>query len=203
MSGSKKQFKRGSEFGRNPHKSRQNQHSAGARSKPLVKDETELQPLLEKIKEPLVLILDGLQDPHNLGACIRSANGAGVDAVIIPRNKAVGVTDTVVKISCGGTSETPIFRVTNLARTIDMLKDLGIKIAGTSDHQGTQNLYEADISGPLALMMGSEEKGMRRLSQDKCDLLVFIPMAGCVPCLNVSVATGVCLFEVVRQRSKA
>ena len=204
MSTSRKHMnRRGSDNGRNSNRGRQNQHSVGTRSKPLIGDEAELPALLEKVEEPLVLILDGLQDPHNLGACIRSANGARVDAVIIPRNKAVGVTETVVKISCGGVSETPVFRVTNLARTIDMLKDLGIRVAGTSDHQGTQNLYEADLSGPIAIMMGSEEKGMRCLSQEKCDLLLYIPMGGCVPCLNVSVATGVCLFEVARRRSQA
>lgn len=180
---------------------RNNKHSSGAKGKALIKEETELEAVLEKAKEPFVLILDGLQDPHNLGACIRTANGAGVDAVIMPRDKAVAVTDTAIKISCGGASETPLFRVTNLARTIEKLKDLGIRVAGTSDHQGTENLYEADISGPIAIMMGSEEKGMRRLSQDKCDLLLTIPMAGGVPCLNVSVSTGVCLYEVVRQRA--
>lgn len=193
--------KRRSNSGRKQRKGRENQHSRGAAGKPLIKEESDLISLLETADTPFVLILDGLQDPHNLGACLRSANGAGVDAVIIPRNKSVAVTDTAVRISCGGASQTPIFRVSNLARTIDSLKEIGIFVAGTSDHQGTQDLYEADLSGPLALMMGSEEKGMRRLSQEKCDLLLSIPMAGRVPCLNVSVATGVCLFEVVRQRS--
>ncbi len=181
---------------------RENKHSRGAAGKPLIKEESELIGLLQKVDKPFVLILDGLQDPHNLGACIRTANGAGVDAVIIPRNKSVAVTDTAARISCGGASRTPIFRVSNLARTIDALKERGLFVAGTSDHQGTQDLYEADLSGPLAMMMGSEEKGMRRLSQEKCDLLLTIPMAGHVPCLNVSVATGVCLYEAVRQRSR-
>lgn len=203
MSSSKKNHsKRGSNSGRTPEQGRSNRHSTGAAGKPLIKEESELTGWLENIDTPLVLILDGLQDPHNLGACLRTANGAGVDAVIIPRNNSVAVTDTAVKISCGGASQTPVFRVSNLARTIDSLKEMGIFVAGTSDHLGTQNLYETNLSGPLAIMMGSEEKGMRRLSREKCDMLLSIPMAGRVPCLNVSVATGVCLYEVVRQRSQ-
>ena len=189
---------RGSNFGRSNNQSRKNKHSSG--SKALIKDESELDDLLDNVKTPLILILDGVQDPHNLGACLRSANGAGVDAVIIPRDRAAPVTDTAVSISCGGASHTPIFRVTNLARVIDELKKRDIWIAGTSDHKGTKNLYETDLTGPLALIMGSEEKGMRRLTQDKCDFLLSIPMAGFVECLNVSVATGVSLFEIVRQR---
>jgi 23S rRNA (guanosine2251-2'-O)-methyltransferase len=110
------------------------------------------------------------------------------------------VTETAISISCGGATHTPIFRVTNLARTMDALKKREIWIAGTSDHQGIKDLYETDLTGPLALVMGSEEKGMRRLTQDKCDFLLSIPMAGFVECLNVSVATGVALFEIVRQR---
>ena len=175
-----------------------NKHASG--SKALIKDESELGALLDQVKVPLVLILDCIQDPHNLGACLRSANGAGVDAVIIPKDKAAPVTDTAIAISCGGASHTPIFRVTNLARTMDDLKKHGIWIAGTSDHLGTQDLYETDLTGPLALVMGSEAKGMRRLTQDKCDFLLSFKMAGFVECLNVSVATGVCLFEIVRQR---
>ena len=200
MANGNKQFqKRGSDFGRSPHQSRKNKHAS--RSKALIKDEVELEELLDQAKQPLILILDCVQDPHNLGACLRSANGAGVDAVIIPRDRAAPVTETAISVSCGGATHTPIFRVTNLARTIDTLKERGIWIAGTSDHLGTQNLYEANLSGPLALVMGSEEKGMRRLTQDKCDFLLSIPMAGFVDCLNVSVATGVCLFEIVRQRN--
>lgn len=187
--------------GRNSRRGRDNKHSQGLDGKALIKDESELKGLLEPVAEPFVLILDGLQDPHNLGACLRSANGAGVDAVIIPRNKSVAVTDTAIRVSCGGASKTPVFRVANLARTIEQLKEMGIFVGGTSDHQGTQNLYETDLSGPLALILGAEEKGMRRLTQEKCDMLLSIPMAGSVPCLNVSVAAGVCLFEAVRQRS--
>lgn len=199
MGNSKKQFsKRGSDFGRSHGQARKNVHASG--TKPMLKDEAELGDLLDRAKDPLVLILDCVQDPHNLGACLRSANGAGVDAVIIPKDRAVAVTDTAISVSCGGATHTPIFRVTNLARTMDLLKDHGLRIAGTSDHQGTQNLYEADLSGPLALVMGSEAKGMRQLTMKNCDLLLSIPMAGFVECLNVSVATGVCLFEIVRRR---
>jgi 23S rRNA (guanosine2251-2'-O)-methyltransferase len=200
MAGGKKQFnKRGSDFGRNnTHGARKNVHASG--TKPLVKDESELPSLLDGTKEPFILILDCVQDPHNLGACLRSANGAGVDAVIIPKDRSVAVTQTAISVSCGGATHTPIFRVTNLARTMDLLKDHGVRIAGTSDHKGTQNIYEADLSGPLALVMGSEAKGIRELTMKKCDLLLEIPMAGFVECLNVSVATGVCLFEIVRRR---
>ena len=200
MAGGKKPFnKRGSDFGRSNHQgARQNAHAGG--SKPKILDEMELPALLEKAKNPLILILDCIQDPHNLGACLRSANGAGVTAVIIPKDRAVAVTQTAMSVSCGGATHTPIFRVTNLARTLETLKDHGIRIAGTSDHKGTENLYTADLSGPLALVMGSEAKGMRELTLKKCDLLLEIPMAGFVECLNVSVATGVCLFEIVRRR---
>ncbi|MDH3346406.1 MAG: 23S rRNA (guanosine(2251)-2'-O)-methyltransferase RlmB [Kiritimatiellaceae bacterium] len=165
-----------------------------------VRDESELDEFLDQLKNPLLLILDCVQDPHNLGACLRSANGAGVDAVIIPKDRAAPVTETVIAVSCGGALHTPIFRVTNLVRVMDLLQQRGIWIAGTSDHMGTQDLYETDLTGPLALVMGSEEKGMRRLTQEKCDYLLSIPMAGRVECLNVSVATGASLFEIVRQR---
>ncbi len=199
VGGRKKQFsKRGSDFGRNKNYARKNIHASG--SKPMVMDESELPDLLEKAPNPLILILDCVQDPHNLGACLRSANGAGVDAVIIPKDRSVAVTDTAISVSCGGATHTPIFRVTNLARTMDVLKDHGVRIVGTSDHKGTENLYKADLSGPLALVMGSEAKGMRQLTMKHCDFLLSIPMAGFVECLNVSVATGVCLFEIVRRR---
>lgn len=192
--------KRGSNFGRSNNRARMNKHSSS--SKALIKDESELGALLDKVEVPLILILDCIQDPHNLGACLRSANGAGVDAVIIPKDKAAPVTETAMAISCGGASHTPIFRVTNLARTMDDLKKRDIWIAGTSDHLGTQDLYETDLTGPLALVMGSEAKGMRQLTQNKCDFLISFKMAGFVECLNVSVATGVCLFEIVRQKKQ-
>jgi 23S rRNA (guanosine2251-2'-O)-methyltransferase len=200
MAKRKKQFQtRGSNFGRSDDATRINKHAAG--DKALIREESELDDLLDQVKNPLILILDCVQDPHNLGACLRSANGAGVDAVILPKDRAAPVTDTAIAISCGGASHTPIFRVTNLVRCIEMLKTRGIWIAGTSDHQGTQDLYATDLTGPLALVMGSEAKGMRRLTTENCDYLLSIPMAGFVECLNVSVATGVCLFEIVRQRN--
>jgi len=200
MTKRKKQFQnRGSSFGRNNDSTRMNKHSAGDTA--LIREESELDDLLDQVKNPLILILDCVQDPHNLGACLRSANGAGVDAVILPKDRAAPVTDTAIAISCGGASHTPIFRVTNLVRCMEQLKERGIWIAGTSDHQGTQNLYETDLTGPLALVMGSEAKGMRRLTTENCDYLLSIPMAGFVECLNVSVATGVSLFEIVRQRN--
>lgn len=200
MSAQKKQFsKRGSDFGRKNNQARKNVHASG--TKPLIKEESELPGVLDKTENPFILILDCIQDPHNLGACLRSANAAGVDAVIMPKDRAVPVTQTAISVSCGGATHTPIFRVTNLARTLELLKDHGVRIAGTSDHKGTQNLYEADLSGPLALVMGSEAKGIRELTLKKCDLLLSIPMAGFVECLNVSVATGVCLFEIVRRRA--
>lgn len=192
--------KRGSNFGQNNKRARMNKHASS--SKALIKDESELGSLLDKVEVPLILILDCVQDPHNLGACLRSANGAGVDAVIIPKDKAAPITETAIAISCGGASHTPIFRVTNLARTMDDLKKRDIWIAGTSDHLGTQDLYETDLTGPLALVMGSEAKGIRQLTQNKCDFLISFKMAGFVECLNVSVATGVCLFEIVRQRKQ-
>ena len=199
MANRKKQFqKRGSNYGRSGEATRMNRHAAG--DKALIREESELDELLDQVKNPLILILDCVQDPHNLGACLRSANGAGVDAVILPKDRAAPVTDTAIAISCGGASHTPIFRVTNLVRCMEQLKARGVWIAGTSDHQGTQDLYETDLTGPLALVMGSEAKGMRRLTQENCDYLLSIPMAGFVECLNVSVATGVCLFEIVRQR---
>jgi 23S rRNA (guanosine2251-2'-O)-methyltransferase len=190
--------KRGSRFGLSDNESRVNKHCKGGR--PLLKNENELESYLKSIKDPFVLILDGVQDPHNLGACIRTANGAGVDAVIIPRDNAAPITETVQSISCGGAAATPIFRVVNISRIMDKLKGLGVWIAGTSD-KATQGLYTSDLRGPIALVMGSEGKGMRRLTEEKCDYLLTIPMTGVVPCLNVSVATGVCLYEIKRQRA--
>ncbi|MDE0825427.1 MAG: 23S rRNA (guanosine(2251)-2'-O)-methyltransferase RlmB [Akkermansiaceae bacterium] len=156
--------------------------------------------ILEGKAAPLLLVLDGVQDPHNLGAILRTAEGAGVDAVIAPKDRAVGVTETVRRISVGAADRVPFLQVTNLARTLDELKEAGVWLMGTSD-RATKDLYEVEMTGPLAILMGAEEKGMRRLTEDACDFLVSIPMAGKVECLNVSVATGVCLFEAVRQRA--
>jgi 23S rRNA (guanosine2251-2'-O)-methyltransferase len=160
----------------------------------------DLSEILAGSKTPLLLVLDGVQDPHNLGAILRTADGAGVDAVIAPRDRAVGITETVRRISVGAADRVPFLQVTNLSRTLDELKEAGVWLVGTSD-RSEKNLYEVDMSGPVAILMGAEEKGMRRLTEEACDFLVQIPMKGKVECLNVSVATGVCLFEAVRQRS--
>ena len=164
-----------------------------------VYDEDDFSDLLAEKKSPLVLVLDCLQDPHNLGACLRTADAAGVSLVVIPKDISAPITETVQRVSCGGAAHVPIARVTNLARAMEKLKELGIWFVGTAD-EATQSLYEMDLKGPTGIVMGAEGEGMRRLTGEKCDFLVKIPMAGTVECLNVSVATGVCLFEVVRQR---
>ena len=148
---------------------------------------------------PLLLVLDGIQDPHNLGACLRSADAAGVHAVIVPKDRAVHLTETVRKIACGAAETVPFVAVTNLSRCLKDLKKAGLWLVGTAD-QATQSLYDVELTGPTAIVMGAEGAGVRRLTEEACDFLVRIPMAGSVECLNVSVATGVCLFECVRQR---
>ena len=161
--------------------------------------------LLERVRgleSPLLLVLDGVQDPHNLGACLRTAVAAGVDAVVAPRHRAVSITETVINIASGAAEHVPLYQVTNLARTLRDLKDAGLRLLGTAD-DATQTLYDIDLSGPLCIVMGAEGKGLRRLTRETCDFLVNIPMYGSVECLNVSVATGVCLFEAVRQRKLA
>ncbi len=164
------------------------------------KHESDLWQLLENLTEPaFLLVLDGVTDPHNLGACLRTADAAGVHAVIIPKDKSVGLTPAVRKVASGAAETVPLFQVTNLARTLDTLKDMGIWLTGTSDSAG-QTLYETDLTGPLALVMGAEGKGLRRLTEARCDFLVAIPMFGSVESLNVSVATAICLYEAVRQR---
>ncbi len=178
---------------------RANQHSTGGSSKRSI-PEGDLRDILERSSRPFVLVLDGVQDPHNLGAILRSADGAGVDLVIAPRDRAVGITEVVRRISVGAAEHVPFMRVTNLARTMDELKDLGIWLVGTSD-QGGESLFDVDLSGPVGIVMGAEGAGLRRLTEEKCDFLVQIPMRGKVECLNVSVATGVCLFEALRQRA--
>lgn len=163
--------------------------------------EQDLPLLLEaEDKPPLLLILDGVQDPHNLGACLRSANAFGVTAVICPKDRAASITPVVRKVACGAASATPVIAVTNLARVLRNLKEQGIWLVGTSD-QADMTINELDLSGPIALVMGGEEKGMRRLTQENCDFVAKIPIAGVVSSLNVSVATGVCLYEIARQRN--
>ena len=148
---------------------------------------------------PLILILDGVTDPHNLGACLRSADAAGVTAVIFPKDKSADVTDVARKVASGAAETVPWVRVTNLARTIELLKQAGVWIIGTGG-DAQESLYERDLTGPCAIVLGSEGSGMRRLTRDLCDFTVRLPMAGAVSSLNVSVAAGVCLFEAVRQR---
>ena len=150
----------------------------------------------------LVLVLDGVTDPHNLGACLRVADAAGVHAVIAPRDHAVGMNATVAKVASGAADTVPYFMVTNLARTLNELKERDIRIVGTSD-AAMQTLYEVDLRGPVALVLGAEGAGIRQLTGKTCDVLVRVPMAGAVESLNVSVAAGVCLYEAVRQRRAA
>lgn len=148
---------------------------------------------------PFLLILDGVQDPHNLGACLRSADGAGVQAVIIPKDRSVSLTDTVCQVASGAAESVPLIQVTNLARSLRQLKKRNIWLVGTAD-QAEQSIYEVDLKGPLAIIMGSEGKGLRRLTREECDFLAKLPMHGKVESLNVSVSTGICLYEAVRQR---
>jgi 23S rRNA (guanosine2251-2'-O)-methyltransferase len=166
-----------------------------------VRGEADLLPLLDSIQgDPLLLILDGIQDPHNLGACLRSAEAAGAHAVIIPRDRSAGMTPVVRKTSAGASEVIPVLQVANLARIIRTLKERGIWLVGTSD-QAEEDVFGRDLTGPLALVMGSEGRGLRRLTGELCDFLVRIPMSGVIESLNVSVATGVCLFEIRRQRT--
>jgi 23S rRNA (guanosine2251-2'-O)-methyltransferase len=162
--------------------------------------ETQLEEALEAATgPPLLLVLDGVQDPHNLGACLRSADAAGVCAVLVPRARAVGLTPVVRKVAAGAAESVPLISVVNLARTLRELKDRGFWLIGADD-SAQASFFEADLAGPTALVMGSEGEGLRRLTRECCDQLVSIPMAGAVESLNVSVATGVLLFEAVRQR---
>ncbi len=147
----------------------------------------------------IYLALDGVQDPHNLGACIRTAEGAGVAGVVFPRDHASQVTAVVRKVAAGAAETVPLYRVTNLVRSLEILKQAGFWIIGLDDH-AEQSLFTADLSGPLVLVLGAEGSGLRQLTQRACDYLVSIPMQGEVSSLNVSVATGICLFEAVRQR---
>jgi 23S rRNA (guanosine2251-2'-O)-methyltransferase len=148
---------------------------------------------------PLLLLLDGVTDPHNLGACLRVADGAGAHAVIAPKDHAVGINATVSKVASGAAETVPYLMVTNLSRCIAALKEHGIRVVGTAD-DAAQTLHQADLRGPLALVLGAEGKGLRQLTRTSCDALVRIPMHGAVESLNVSVAAGVCLFEARRQR---
>ncbi|KKC98107.1 MULTISPECIES: 23S rRNA (guanosine(2251)-2'-O)-methyltransferase RlmB [Photobacterium] len=162
-------------------------------------NEQDLDDLLDGKENPLLLILDGVTDPHNLGACLRNADAAGVVAIIVPKDRAAQLNATASKVACGAAEVVPLIRVTNLARTMRALQEKGIWIVGTAG-EATHDLYQSKLTGPLAIVMGAEGEGMRRLTRETCDDLIKIPMAGTVSSLNVSVATGICLFEAVRQR---
>jgi len=173
---------------------------AGAERRPGQGGWEEFLAQLEGLDEPpLLLVLDGITDPHNLGACLRSADAAGVNAVIIPKDKAVGVNATVRRVASGAADTVELFVVSNLSRALTQLKEQGVWLVGTDDNAGSC-LYEQYLRGAVALVMGSEGRGLRRLTKEKCDFLISIPMAGAISSLNVSVATGVVLFEAVRQR---
>jgi 23S rRNA (guanosine2251-2'-O)-methyltransferase len=162
--------------------------------------EKDLPEFLDGLQHPaFLLILDGVQDPHNLGACLRSADAAGVDAVILPRDRSAPLNATARKVACGAAEAVPVLRVTNLARVLRAIKDRGIWIYGAAG-EAKSSLYDTDLAGPLALVLGGEGKGLRRLTREHCDGLVAIPLAGSVSSLNVSVAAGICLFEARRQR---
>jgi 23S rRNA (guanosine2251-2'-O)-methyltransferase len=185
------------------HDARENRHvrprTEEERPAPAL-DEHDVMHIVAAKEVPFLLLLDCVQDPHNLGAILRSADGAGIDCVIAPKDKSCGITETVRRVSVGAADHVPFAQVTNLARMMEKLKAAGVWIVGTSDHATSKSLYDLDLTGPLAIVMGSEDKGMRRLTEENCDFLAALPMAGKVECLNVSVATGVCLFEAVRQR---
>ncbi|MCM5682021.1 23S rRNA (guanosine(2251)-2'-O)-methyltransferase RlmB [Schlegelella sp. S2-27] len=160
-----------------------------------------LDDLLDGLGEPpLLLVLDGVTDPHNLGACLRVADGAGAHAVVAPKDHAVGINATVAKVASGAAETMPYFMVTNLARSLNELKERDIRVIGTSD-DAPKTLYQADLKGPVALVLGAEGAGLRQLTRKTCDELVSLPMRGAVESLNVSVASGICLYEALRQRS--
>jgi 23S rRNA (guanosine2251-2'-O)-methyltransferase len=182
-------------------KSKGEQHQGVvARARPgKVLDEKDLDNIIESQNLPFLLILDGVTDPHNLGACLRSADAAGVHAVIVPKDKSATLTPIVRKVACGAAEVIPLIQVTNLSRTIRDIQQVGVWVVGTAG-EAEKTIYQASLTGPLALVMGAEGKGMRRLTRENCDELIKLPMAGSVSSLNVSVATGISLYEIVRQR---
>jgi 23S rRNA (guanosine2251-2'-O)-methyltransferase len=161
-----------------------------------------LDEILEPVETPLLLVLDGVTDPHNLGACLRVANAAGAHAVVAPKDRSAGITPAVSKVASGAAESTPYVLVTNLARTLEELKERNIWVVG-ADERAEQTLYQADLPGAIAWVLGAEGEGMRRLTRESCDMLVRIPMGGEVESLNVSVSAGICLFESVRRRQHA
>lgn len=179
---------------------RANRHATGGGAGIVRLSEDDLYRQAADDPDILILILDGVQDPHNLGACLRTADGAGAAAIVVPRHHSAPVSETVVRIACGAAASVPIVSVSNLARCLNRLREeCGLRIVGTAD-AADEDLYEADLTGPLALVLGAEETGIRRLTREKCDSVVGIPMQGEVECLNVSNAAAVCLFEARRQR---
>lgn len=167
---------------------------------PVAREEADLARILDEIQEPpFLLVLDGVQDPHNLGACLRTADAAGVHALIAPKDNAVGLTAITCKVASGAAQTVPYVQVTNLSRTIEGLKERGIWLIGTAE-DAQSSLFETDFTGAVALVLGGEGKGLRRLTRERCDLLAHLPMLGTVESLNVSVAAGICLYEVLRQR---
>ncbi|MFM7181069.1 MAG: 23S rRNA (guanosine(2251)-2'-O)-methyltransferase RlmB [Verrucomicrobiales bacterium] len=183
---------------RESNRRRPNTHANLLAPVPRLEEEDVLE-LVRGRKDAFLLVLDGVQDPHNLGACLRTANAAGVQAVIAPKDRAVALTETARQVACGAAEITPFVQVTNLARFLSRLQEAGLWLVGTAD-EATQSIYQTDLKGPIAIVMGAEGKGIRRLTAEGCDFLVRVPMRGQVDCLNVSVATGVCLFEALRQR---
>lgn len=172
-----------------------------ARAKPArVLDESDLDKILEHQQTPFLLVLDGVTDPHNLGACLRNADAAGVHAVIVPKDNSASLTPVARKVAVGAAEAVPLIQVTNLSRTLKHLQQSGVWVVGAAG-EAEQLIYECKMLGAIAMVMGAEGKGMRRLTRETCDELVKLPMAGTVSSLNVSVATGICLFEVLRQRT--
>ncbi len=167
-----------------------------------LQSEKDLKAQLKNWHNPLILVLDCIEDPRNLGACLRSADAAGVTAVVFSKDKSASITPITHKTAAGAVEHLNIFQVTNLARAIEAIKEAGIWVYGTALEENSQNIYQTDLTGPVAIVMGNEGKGLRHLVKQSCDHLIHIPMAGEVQSLNVSVATGVALFEVVRQREK-
>lgn len=162
--------------------------------------ESDIETLLQNLTvPPFILVLDGVQDPHNLGACLRTADAAGVHLVIAPKDNSAGLTATVRKVACGAAESIPFIQVTNLARTLRLLKEQGVWLYGTAG-EATKSIHETKLTGSLGIVMGAEGKGMRRLTRELCDELLYIPMLGAVESLNVSVAAGICLYEALRQR---
>lgn len=167
-----------------------------------LQSEADLNKILQQHQPPFLLVLDGVQDPHNLGACLRTADAVGVSAVIVPKDRAVGLTAIVRKVASGAAETMPLIQVTNLVRCLKDLKQQGVWLVGLAG-EAQDEIYATDLKGPIALVMGAEGAGMRRLTKEHCDFLVKIPMNGTVESLNVSVAAGVCLYEAYRQRNAA